>query len=320
MTLRAIVAACGGELYAGGRRANIPAPGHSRADRSVSLLLTQGRVLIHCFGSATWQEVFQALRARGLVDAAGAPTCRTASAVSIVESPSARVRRAAAEALWTAGRTVSAGTPAAAYGRRRGVARPMATIAALRSHCAVPLSVYRPTAMTQPALLAAVFDAAAALTAVEITYLEPSGRRASRLRIPRKTVGVLPPGSAVRLDPAATELLVAEGVFTALSAGERFGLPAWALLSTSNLRRWTPPPKVRSVLIAADRGRDGEASAAVLAASLARLGVRTAIRLPPTGYGDWNDWAQAEVKGRAGRGAQAAWKVPDGRAGDDPDD
>ena len=39
MSLRTIVQALGGELYDGGRRANIPAPGHSAADRSVSLLL-----------------------------------------------------------------------------------------------------------------------------------------------------------------------------------------------------------------------------------------------------------------------------------------
>ena len=39
MSLRAIVEAVGGDLYEGGRRANIPAPGHSAEDRSVSLLL-----------------------------------------------------------------------------------------------------------------------------------------------------------------------------------------------------------------------------------------------------------------------------------------
>mgnify|MGYP002524993862 CR=1 FL=1 len=47
MTLHRIVAALGGELYCEGRRANIPAPGHSARDRSVSLLLTDDRVVIH---------------------------------------------------------------------------------------------------------------------------------------------------------------------------------------------------------------------------------------------------------------------------------
>ncbi|MFA4938877.1 hypothetical protein [Brevundimonas sp.] len=54
MTLHAIVAALGGDLYQSGLRANVPAPGHSPADRSVSLLLSQGRVIIHGFGAADW--------------------------------------------------------------------------------------------------------------------------------------------------------------------------------------------------------------------------------------------------------------------------
>ncbi len=50
MSLRAIVRALGGELYDGGRRANIPAPGHSAGDRSVSLLLQGDRMVVHTFG------------------------------------------------------------------------------------------------------------------------------------------------------------------------------------------------------------------------------------------------------------------------------
>ena len=52
MSLHAIVRALGGDLYQGGHRASIPAPGHSAADRSVSLLLSHGRVIIHGFGAA----------------------------------------------------------------------------------------------------------------------------------------------------------------------------------------------------------------------------------------------------------------------------
>ena len=50
-------------------------------------------------------------------------------------------------------------------------------------------------------------------------------------------------------------------MFTTLSATEWFGLPGWALMSTRNLRVWSPPPGVRSVLIAADQDVDGEALA-----------------------------------------------------------
>jgi putative DNA primase/helicase len=123
-----------------------------------------------------------------------------------------------------------------------------------------------------------------------VTYLAANGRRAEDLRLPRKTVGPAPGGCAVRLDEVADEMLVGEGVFTTLSASEWFGLPGWALMSTRNLRVWSPPPGVRSVLIAADRGKDGEASAEVLRARLAGDGIAVTVALPPAPFGDWNEW------------------------------
>jgi len=56
MSLRSIVRALGGELYDNGRRANIPAPGHSPADRSVSLLLKDDRAVVHTFGGGDWKR------------------------------------------------------------------------------------------------------------------------------------------------------------------------------------------------------------------------------------------------------------------------
>jgi len=49
---------------------------------------------------------------------------------------------------------------------------------------------------------------------------------------------------------------------------------------------------VRSVLIAADRGADGEASADILRRGLKAQGVAAAIALPPAPFGDWNDWSR----------------------------
>jgi hypothetical protein len=88
-------------------------------------------------------------------------------------------------------------------------------------------------------------------------------------------------------------MLVGEGVFTTLSASERFGLPGWALMSTRNLRVWAPPEGVRSVLIAADRGKDGEASADRLQQRLCEAGVAASVALPPEPWGDWNEWSSA---------------------------
>jgi hypothetical protein len=74
---------------------------------------------------------------------------------------------------------------------------------------------------------------------------------------------------------------------------------------------------VRRVLIAADRGADGEASAATLRRVLAGLGVEAEIRCPPPPFGDWNDWRMAARDAeRAGRRSKG--RVGRARGQDDP--
>jgi hypothetical protein len=307
MSLRTIVQTLGGDLYDRGRRANIPAPGHSAADRSVSLLLENNRIVVHTFGDGDWKAVLDHLRDQGLIDAANAPVSLAgAAAVRLQgEAPSARERRAAALLIWEAGRPLGRSL-AARHCRLRGVTGELPGPQALRYGPQTPVSAYRANGPTRPALLAGIQAPDGAITAVEITYLAPNGRRAQDLRLSRKTVGVAPGGCAVRLDPAATDLLVGEGVFTTRAASEWFGLPGWALMSTRNLRVWGPPPEVRSLLIAADRGPDGEASAARLKARAAQAGVAATIALPPEPYGDWNEWSVAQARPAAAAGAAAA--------------
>ena len=287
MTLRAIARALRGDLYDGGRRAVVPGPGHSLADRSVSLLLSGNRVIAHSFGRSTWTEVMRDLQDRGFVDEQGRlsfefPTTHR-------ELPALchdRMRRA--QELWRQAKPIGRSL-ALTHIRRRGVARPAPVSPDLRFHDQLPSAVYADRGRRRPALLAAVRTPAGDLCAVEVTYLAPNGDRASDLPTPRKMIGSAVPASAVRLDPEAGELLVAEGVFTTLSAAERFSLPGWALLSTRNLRSWSPPAAVRSVLLAADRGVDGQRSAHVLAERLAAEGRRVWIETPPAPFGDWNE-------------------------------
>jgi putative DNA primase/helicase len=290
VSLREIVRVLGGDLYDGGRRANVPAPNHSRADRSVSLLLEDNRVVVNSFGAEDWRDVLDDLRRRRLIDWDNAPLDgpgRGTASRSLTELE----RRAAAMAIWNGGRPVS-GTLSEAYGRSRAIPRDLPGPWALRHNSDTPVSVYRPGRYRRPAFLAGIQDADGDYTGVEVTYLTGGGRRADDLRLSRKTVGLAPGGCAVRLDPAAAEMVVGEGVPTTLSATDRFALPGWALLSTRNLRAWRAPPGVRSVLIAADRGADGEASAARLQQRLWDDGVTARIELPPLPFGDWNDWAQ----------------------------
>jgi hypothetical protein len=92
----------------------------------------------------------------------------------------------------------------------------------------------------------------------------------------------------VRLDPAAEHMLVGEGVFTTRSASEHFSLSGWALQSTRNLRGWVPPKGVRRVLIAGDRGEDGERSAGILRERIVGLGLESEVVLPPEPFRQWD--------------------------------
>jgi putative DNA primase/helicase len=308
--LHDIVAALGGDLHHGGRTASVPAPGHSRADRSVSLLLDQDRVVIHGFGSTGWCEVRAHLVGLGLIDAAGRLTGATTGEVGRASvmpvRPPPRRRMAIAQRVWGEALPLAEGDLCLRYFRHRGF-RLRSMPEDLRRHPAAPVSVFRPDSPTCPAMIAAIRAPDDEMRAVEIAYLDPDGRAARRIRLPRKTVGSAPGGVAVRLSPLEAEMVVGEGVVTTLSAMARFDLPGWALLSAGNLARWSPPLGVRRVLIAGDRGRAGEGAAAALCTRLRSEGVAASIRLPPAPFGDWNE-AEAAVRekeeGRSGAPAR----------------
>lgn len=293
MSLSGIVKALGGELY-GLHRAMIPGPGHARTDRSVSLLVdADGRLVVSSWGRSSWQEVVDDLRARGFIDeqkrlrGAGCADGYNdgSGAADLTRAERARV----AAWIWDAAGPLP-GTLSAAHVRLRGVCRAPPGPDVLRHAAAAPLRAYDPKdTRTRPAMLAALRDPAGALTAVEVTFLDRSAERSRRLKLNRKVVGPIPPGSAVRLDPAAPEMLVGEGVFTTLSATERFALPGWALLSTSRLRTWTPPPGVRAVLVAGDNGAAGRQAARTLVARLRDAGLRAWAQFPDARFGDFND-------------------------------
>ncbi|CAN5390944.1 hypothetical protein BH09PSE1_BH09PSE1_02140 [soil metagenome] len=300
MTLHAIVAALGGDLYAGGSRASIPAPGHSANDRSVSLMLANDRVIIHGFGGSDWRTARDDLRTRGFIDDAVRPT-GGGRGRSSPPRPDLRLRVETASWLWTATTGRPSQGPAGLYLRRRAVMSG-AVASNLRLHPAAPLSVYRAGGRTRPALIARISDEDDRLTAIEVTYLETNGLLAHGLRLARKTVGQVPPGAAVRLSPAAEGMLVGEGVVTTLSAMDRFGLPGWALMAANNLAAWRPPACVRRVLIAADRGQVGEAAAARLRRRLVREGLDVCVSWPEPPFGDWNEVAVAAAAQREERG------------------
>lgn len=296
MSLRAIVRALGGDLYQNGRRANVPAPGHSSADRSISLLLEGDRVVVHSFGAASWREVLDDLRRRGLIDSVGACLHSSGDTGPETARPDQPVRLATARTLWDGGVSTGPQGLVARHLLGRGILWDPG-IEDLLEHPAAALSVYRSGGRIRRAMMAAIRNPNGAISAVELTYLSANGAQATGLLVPRKTVGQVPPGSAVRLRASASEMVVAEGVATTLSAMTRFERPGWALLSAGNLARWRAPEGVADVLIAADRGPAGETAAETLFASLSACGVHAAIVLPAAPWGDWNEVREAKSTG-----------------------
>jgi putative DNA primase/helicase len=154
------------------------------------------------------------------------------------------------------------------------------------------------------AMMAAVTDALADLTAIHETFLNFSGTAKAGAENDKYIIGVMG-GGAVRLAPMAARLGIAEGIETALSAAELHRVPTWAVLSTSGMTGFMVPPSVRSVVIFADRDerksngkRPGTVAAKDLARRLAQQRIECRIQYPALGFADFNDELRARKRQR----------------------
>ncbi len=100
-------------------------------------------------------------------------------------------------------------------------------------------------------------------------------------------------GAAIRLDLATDELVIAEGIETALAVRLMMRKPTWSALSATGIEKLAVPETVRCLFIAADHDPHGkgEEAAKALAQRLLRKD-RTKIvkiRKPQTPGTDWAD-------------------------------
>ena len=103
-------------------------------------------------------------------------------------------------------------------------------------------------------------------------------------------------GGAIRLYPIAPELVIAEGIETAASAGRLMGLPAWVAVAAGNLQRTLAlPPEVRSVVVAGDPDPAGRTAAEGAARRRRAEGRRVRIAMPDTPPQDFNDVLASRV-------------------------
>lgn len=141
-----------------------------------------------------------------------------------------------------------------------------------------------------PAMLAVVKAPAGNITGLHRTFLRPDGAKAD-VPAPRKLLGTLPDGAAVRLAAHVDTLGIAEGIETALSATTLFGVPCWAAINANGLAKWSPPEGVTEVVIFGDNDVSftGQEAAYALAKRLARLRLGLSVKIPSSVGDDWND-------------------------------
>jgi hypothetical protein len=230
----------------------VPTHGKRRGDLRPSLGVSDGREgpLFHCFAGCRPRDIFRALNNL-------APELETVAEkrAALPRSPKPnRTTSELARKLWRSALPVP-GTPAETYLRSRGfVLPPPATIRFLRS--------YRYDRDRRfPCLIAAVQAPSRNLAAVQLTFLDPSGRSKANVPSPRRVIGPLGEG-LLRTAPAASHIGLAEGFETAWGASLLHdGMPVWATLGAERFSIVTLPPTVSRVTIFADHDAAGLAGA-----------------------------------------------------------
>ena len=156
------------------------------------------------------------------------------------------------------------------------------------------------TTTWRPAMVARLIAPDNSRGVLHLTFLTIDGQKAATTKVKRFPAYIaIPPGGAVRLTPlgeSADELGVAEGIETAVSAGELHGVPTWATLTTTGLMKFEPPPGLGKLIIFGDADMNFAGHPAYSLAHrlrMARPMLKVVVKLPDEAEGsDWNDVAK----------------------------
>ncbi len=230
-----------------------------------------GKSIVHCFSCGDRQALVAAI----LGNASPAPTRSTGPTDNTD-------RTAAALRLWDAAHPAD-GSWVDAYLAGRHTPRPPG--APLRF---LPFAKH-PCGQRFPAMVALLQDLAGRPVAIHRTFLAHGGAGKAKVDPVRMTLGPVR-GAAVRLYPAASRLVVGEGIETSLAAGLLMRTPAWAAISAGNLAEtMLLPPEVQEVIIAVDNDAPGQAAARKAAARFRAEGRQVQLAIPKKPGTDFND-------------------------------
>ena len=202
-------------------------------------------------------------------------------------------KRQAMNDAWMGAHPVREGDPVYTYLNKR--IGPVAASNALRTHAKL---MHFEELKTFPAMLAKVSDPANKPVSIHRTYLTEAGEKAACKPNKMLMAGHIPDGSAIRLLPYADVLGITEGIETALSCYELFGVPCWSAISASMLVKWKPPQGLRTIVIFGDNDHNfaGQLASYRLAWQIRRddPDVKIVVAFPYIGGADWNDLMMLE--------------------------
>ncbi len=143
-----------------------------------------------------------------------------------------------------------------------------------------------------PAMVTAFRRPDGSIETFHVTYLTVDGFKAN-VRSPKKVVGAQQglAGCAIRLTEVAEHIAIAEGIETALSVTEMFGIPCWSCYSAHGIETFEPPEGVKTVTIYSDSDANftGQAAAMACAKRLAFAGYNVNVPEFPKVGADYND-------------------------------
>lgn len=275
---REIVTAFGGHWSHGQGMCCCPA--HDDRTPSLSIGLSSGAILFHCFAGCSSDEVMAGFKRHGiqprdLFDGSGG-TIKPATLVS--NGPDANALR-----LWREAGPIS-DSLADIYLTKRMIDLRSPD---MRFHARTPLG-RKPDVLYLPALLTAV-RTDLGIIAVQRTFLDPSTGEKAPFFKPKRALGRLGSGAARLFPPIDGRLGLAEGSESAMSAQSLSGIPCWATLGNERFGIVTIPDSVTKLHLFIDADKGGERALKRAEQSYARPGRVLLSHCPSQPGNDWND-------------------------------
>lgn len=229
-------------------------------DGSPSLYIYKGGQRWYCFGCGKGGDVIDFVRELHRVDFLQAASMLRAgdmpcvSLEPIEKSDRTKEQRVEeARAIWRAA-SPAHGTHVETYLRSRGL------------DLRIPETIrfawlaYGSRGPKHPCLVAVITGPDNRLCGIQRTYLAPDGRGKANVAKPKLSLGRIS-GGAIRLAPAANELMVCEGLEDGLTIQQEHGRAVWVAAGAGNLHKMAFPPLVSRVTIGGDADETGRAGA-----------------------------------------------------------